>query len=68
MRNAIEHISDMVKAEMPDYIMSSEELNTLAADCWFNVVLSRTSPEKNPTHDAVKTTPKPTPPSKRYPL
>lgn len=38
IRKAIERISDMIKKEMPDYIMSSEELNNLTADCWFNVV------------------------------
>lgn len=38
IRKAIERISDMIKEEMPDYIMSSEELNNLVADCWFNVV------------------------------
>ena len=35
MRNAIERITEMIKAEMPDYIVSSEELNALAADSWF---------------------------------
>lgn len=38
MRNAIERITEMINAEMSDYIMSSVELNTLAADSWFNVV------------------------------
>lgn len=37
MRSAIEHITDMIKAEMPDYLISSEELNALASDSWFNV-------------------------------
>lgn len=38
MRNAIERITEMINAEMSDYIISSVELNTLAADNWFNVV------------------------------
>lgn len=37
MRSAIERITDMIKAEMPDYLISSEELNALASDSWFNV-------------------------------
>lgn len=37
MRSAIERITEMIKAEMPDYLISSEELNVLASDSWFNV-------------------------------
>lgn len=37
-RNVIERITDIIKADMPDYLMSSEELNTLASDSWFNVL------------------------------
>ncbi len=37
MRSAIERITDMIKAEMPDYLISSEELNALAFDSWLNV-------------------------------
>lgn len=38
MRSAIERITDMIKVEMPDYLISSEELNALASDSWFNVI------------------------------
>lgn len=34
MRSAIERITDMIKAEMPDYLISSEELNALASDTY----------------------------------
>ena len=38
MRCAIERITEMIKKEMPQYLISSEELNNLASDSWFNVV------------------------------
>ena len=38
MKKAIDRIVYMVKDEMPDYLISSEELNNLALDSWFNVV------------------------------
>lgn len=41
MRSAIERIAEMIKAELPDYIISIEELNALAADSWFNVVVEK---------------------------
>lgn len=37
MKKAIERIVTMIKEEMPDYLVSSEELNRLAADSWFNM-------------------------------
>lgn len=36
MRQAIERITQMIKAEMPDYLVSSAELNRLAEDSWFD--------------------------------
>ena len=36
MRQAVERITQMIKAEMPDYLVSSEELNRLAEDSWFD--------------------------------
>lgn len=38
MRCAIERITEMIKKEMPQYLISSEELNNLVSDSWFNVV------------------------------
>lgn len=37
-RMAIERITNMIKEQMPEYLVSSEELNKLAYDSWFNVI------------------------------
>ncbi len=37
MRKAIERITEMIKAELPEYLISSEELKRLARECWFNI-------------------------------
>lgn len=39
MRSVIERITQMIKAELPDYIVDSEEMNRLAGDNWFNISL-----------------------------
>ena len=36
IQQAIERISQMIKAEMPNYLVSSEELNKLVAEHWFD--------------------------------
>ena len=36
IRLAVERIIQMIKAEMPDYLVSNEELNRLAEDSWFD--------------------------------
>ncbi|MDO4808509.1 MAG: hypothetical protein Q4A04_00880 [Eubacteriales bacterium] len=41
MRSAIERITDMIKAAMPDYLISNEELNNLASNSWFHVSRER---------------------------
>lgn len=38
MKNAIDRIVTIIKHEMPDYLVSSEELNRLAEDNWFSTV------------------------------
>ena len=37
VRSAIERIVEIIKAEMPDYLMKGEELNRLVADSWFDM-------------------------------
>lgn len=37
MKKAIDRITEMIKAELPDYLISSEELKRLARECWFNI-------------------------------
>lgn len=39
MRSVIERITQRIKAELPDYIVDSEEMNRLAGDNWFNISL-----------------------------
>lgn len=39
MRSVIERTTQMIKAELPDYIVDSEEMNRLAGDNWFNISL-----------------------------
>ena len=37
-RMAIERITNMIKKQMPEYLISGEELNNLASDSWCNMV------------------------------
>lgn len=37
MKKAIDRITEMIKTELPEYLISSEELKRLARECWFNI-------------------------------